>query len=180
MGKVKELNIKNRAYYYFDNIIDIKKFESNLLKIDKKSHRDFDIFYIGYNTIKKLSNCNCNYDCECNYENVCSVNTLYLIIHSALGYFEEKFDEKYLILNSTEKYDEVLSEIKSEIKTINGRKELIYEKDYARIVVNTDDDIPLNKPLKFPTLTIIIRFTFQKGEELDPSIYLDKCLYESV
>ena len=47
MGKVKELNIKNRTYYYFDAIIDIK----NLLKIDKKSHRDFDIYYIGYNTI---------------------------------------------------------------------------------------------------------------------------------
>ena len=46
MGKVKELNIKNRTYYYFDDIIDIRKFESNLLKIDKMSHIDFDIYYI--------------------------------------------------------------------------------------------------------------------------------------
>ena len=76
----------------------------------------------------------------------------------------------------SEKYEEVLSEINSEIKTINGGKELFYEKDHARI----DDDVPLNKPLKFPTLTIIIRCVFQKGEELDPLIYLDECLYESV
>ena len=175
MGNVRDLNIKNRIYY-FDDIIDIKKFEPNLLKIDKKSHRDFDIYYIGYNTIKKLSNCNCN--CDCDYENIRSVNPLYLIIHSATGYFEEKYDEKYLILDSTEKYEEVFSGIKSEIETINGGKEMFYEKNYGRIGVNTDDDIPLNKPLKFPTLTIIIRCVFQKGEELDPLIYLDECLYE--
>ena len=60
------------------------------------------------------------------------------------------------------------------------QKKLFYEKDYARIGVNNNDDIPLNKPLKFPTLTIIIRCVFQKGEELDPLIYLDECLYESV
>ena len=55
MGDVRDLNIKNRTYYYFDDIIDIRKFESNLLKIDKKLHRDFDIYYIGCITI---SNCN--------------------------------------------------------------------------------------------------------------------------
>ena len=129
MGEVKELNIKNRTYYCFDDMIDIRNFHSDLLKIDKKSHRDFDIYHIGYNTIKKLSNCNCN----CNYENIRSVNSLYLIIHSATGYFKEKNGEKYLILDSTEKYEEVFSGILSEIKTINGGKELFYEKNYARI-----------------------------------------------
>ena len=69
-------------------------------------------------------------------------------------------------------------ELKKEIETINDRKELFYEKKYARIVVNTDDDMPLNKPLKFPTLTIIIRCVFQEGEKLYPQIYLDECLYK--
>ena len=73
----------------------------------------------------------------------------------------------------------MLRQIKSEIKTINGGKKLFHEKDYGRIRVNTDDDVPLNEPLKFPTLTII-RCVFQNGEELDPLIYLDECLYESV
>ena len=66
MGEVKELNIKNRTYYYFDDMIDIRNFHSNLLKTDKKSHRYFDIYFINYLTIKKLSNCNCNCDCNCN------------------------------------------------------------------------------------------------------------------
>ena len=87
---------------------------------------------------------------------------MYLTIYSAIGYFKEKYGEKYLILDSTEKYDEVFSGIKKEIETINGGKELFYEKNYARIGVNTDDDVPLNKPLKFPTLTIIIRLYFKK------------------
>ena len=72
------------------------------------------------------------------------------------------------------------SGIRSEIKTINIEKELWYGKNYARIGINTDDDVTLNKPLKFPMLTVIIRCVFQKGEELDQSIYLDECLYESV
>ena len=78
----------------------------------------------------------------------------------------------------TDKYEEVWSKIRSEIKTFNGGKELFYEKDYARIEINTDDDLPLNKQLKFPTLTIIIRCVLQKGEKLYPQIYLDECLYE--
>ena len=73
---------------------------------------------------------------------------MYLIIYSATGYFKEKYGEKYLILDSTEKYDEVFSGIKKEIETINGGKELFYEKNYAKIGVNTDDDISLNKKIK--------------------------------
>ena len=57
-------------------------------------------------------------------------------------------------------------------------KKLFYEKNYVRIRVDTDDDLPLNKQLKFPTLTIIIRCVFQEGEKLYPQVYLDECLYE--
>ena len=168
MGKVKELNIKNRTYYYFNDIINIKDFHSNLLRIDKKQYKDIDIYYIGYITVKKIGDC----------ENINSVNPLYLMIHSATGYFKEKYGEKYLVLDSTEKYDEVFSGIKEEIETINGGKKLIYEKNYARIGVNTDDDVPLNKPLKFSTLTVIIRCVFQESEKSYLQIYLDECLYE--
>ena len=80
MGQTKELNIKNQSYYYIDDIIDIRNFNSNLLKIDKKPYKDFDIYYIGYVAIKTFSN----------YKNIHSVNPLYLIIYSATGYFKEK------------------------------------------------------------------------------------------
>ena len=92
------------------------------------------------------------------------------MIRSASGYFKEENGEKYLILDSTEEYKKVFSEIKSKIETINYGKEMFYEElfyeeeeeDYSRNGVNTDDDIPLNKPLKFPTLTIITRCFFSK------------------
>ena len=100
---------------------------------------------------------------------------MYLIIHSATGYFKEKSSEKYLIIDSTKKYEDVFSGIKSEIETINIGEEMFYEKNYSRIGVNTDDDLPLNKRLKFPTLTIIIRCVFQNGKKLYPQIYLDEC-----
>ena len=84
-------------------------------------------------------------DCE----NIDSINLLYLIIHSATEYFKEN-DGKYLILDSADKYGEVLYGITSEIETLNGGKELFYKKNCGRIVINTDDDLHLNKPLKFP------------------------------
>ena len=119
MGEVKEINSKNQTYYFFDDMIDIKNFLSNLLKIDKKSHKDTGIYYIGYITIKKFIDC----------ENIHSVNPLHLIIHSFTGHFKEKNDKKYLIIDSTEKYDEVFSGIRSEIETLNGGKQLFYEKN---------------------------------------------------
>ena len=91
---------------------------------------------------------------------------------------KKKNGEKYLTLDSTEEYEEVFPGIKKEIETINDGKKLIYEKNYSRIGVNTDDYVPLNKPLKYPTLSITIRCSFQEGEKLYPQIYLDECLYQ--
>ena len=79
MGEVKEMNIKNRTYF-FDDIIDIRNFQPDLLKIDKKPYKNIDIYYIEYITIKKIGD----------YENIRSVNPLYLIINSVTGYFKEK------------------------------------------------------------------------------------------
>ena len=103
---------------------------------------------------------------------------MFLIIHSDTGHFKEKNNGKYLIFDSTDKYEEVLSGIRSETKTLNGGKKLFYKWNYARIGTNTDVDLPLNKPLKFPTLAIIIRCVFQEGEKFYPQIYLDECLYK--
>ena len=109
LGQVKEISIKNQTYYFFNDMINIKIFHSNLLKIDKKSYKDIDIYYIGYITIKEFGDC----------ENIRCVNPLNLIIHSATGHFKEKNDKKYLILDLTDKYEEVWSGIRSEIKTLN-------------------------------------------------------------
>ena len=74
---VKEMNIKNRT---FNDMINIKNVDSSLLKIDKKTYKNIDIYYTGYITIKKIGD----------YENTDSVNPLYLIVNHASGYIEEK------------------------------------------------------------------------------------------
>ena len=80
MRGIKQLIIKNKIYCFYD---DIKNFQSNLLKIDKNSYKDFDTYYIGYITIKKFD----KYE---DHENIHSVNPLYLIFQTATGYFNEK------------------------------------------------------------------------------------------
>ena len=113
MVEVKELNIKNRAYYFFDDMINIRNFHADLLNIEKKPHKDVDMYYIGYIIIKKFND----------YENIHSVNSLYLIIHSTTGHFKEKYGEKYLIIDLTEKYEEFSLELNLKLKR------LIIEKD---------------------------------------------------
>ena len=135
MGSVKELNIKNQTYYFCDDMIDIRKFHSNLLKIDKKPYKYFNNYYIGNIAIKK-------FDKFSDHENIFSVNPLYLIIHSATGY-----GGKYLIPDPIDKYEEFFSGIKSEIETINGGQNMYYEKNYANIGVNTDGNMPMNKQI---------------------------------
>ena len=81
MGSIKEINIKNQTYYSFDDLINIKNNYSNLLKVDKKSYKNIDIYYIGYITMK-------NYD----YVNIHSINPLYLIIDKVDRYIEEKME----------------------------------------------------------------------------------------
>ena len=55
MGEVRQINIKNRTYYFYNNIINIKHFERNLLKIGRKSYKNIGIYNIGYITIKKIN-----------------------------------------------------------------------------------------------------------------------------
>ena len=98
MGTVKQINIKNRTYYFYNDIIDLENFKSNLLKIDKKSYKDIGIYNIGYITIKKIDN----------YENISSVNPFYLHITHASGYIEEIHGNKYLIFDSTDENKELI------------------------------------------------------------------------
>ena len=163
MGEVKQINIKNRTYYFYNDIIDLKDFEPNLLKIDKKHYKGINIYYIGYITIKKIDE----------YETISSVNPLYLRIIHASGYNEEKSGNKYLIFDSVDENKEVLKKyanvwdgIKNKIKAINGGKENNHGKDYMKIRFDSDDDLALKKPLKFHVIAIIIRSVFEKDGKL--------------
>ena len=98
MRTVKQINIKNRTYYFYNDIIDLENFKSNLLKIDKKSYKDIGIYNIGYITIKKIGDC----------KNIYSVNPLYLRINHASRYIEEKGVNKYLSFDPVDQNKELL------------------------------------------------------------------------
>ena len=93
---------------------------------------------------------------------------MYLLINHATGYIKDENENKYLIFDSTDenkellkKYSDVWSGIKNKIEAISSG-ECDYEKDYMKIKFNSDDDLPLNKPLKFHNMTIIIRSVLKK------------------
>ena len=129
MGTVKQINIKNRTYYFYNDIIDLENFDAKLLKIDKKSYKDIGIYNIGYVTKKKIGDC----------MNINSVNPLYLGITHSNGYIEEKGVNKYLFFYSKDenkellkKYNDVFNGIRDKIKKINSN-DCGYGKDYMKI-----------------------------------------------
>ena len=144
-------------------MINIKKFDSNLLKIDKKSYKDIGIYNIGYITVKKIDD----------YENIYSVNPLYLIADDASRCIEKKVVNKYLVFDSTElhstdenkeflkKFNDLFNGIKNKIKKISS-DECNCEKDCMKIKFNSDDDSQLNKQLKFQNMTVTIRSVLKK------------------
>ena len=85
MGRTRQINIKNRTYYFYNDQIILKGFDASLLKVDKKDYKEIDIYYIGYVTVKKIANCS----------NIDSVNLFYLMINEMIGHFEEKNENKY-------------------------------------------------------------------------------------
>ena len=129
---VKQVNTKNRTYYFYNDIINFKRFESKLLKIDKKSYKNIGIYNIGCIRIKKIDD----------YENIFSVNPFYLLINHASGYIEEENENRYLIFDFTDenkellkKYTDVWNGIKNKIKEVSSG-ECDYEKDYMKIRFN--------------------------------------------
>ena len=173
MGSTKEINIKNRTYYFFDDMVNINYVHSDLLKIDKKPYKDIDIYYIGYITAK-----------DSGYVKVNSANSLYLTINEVDGYFEKINENKHLTLVSTDKNKEVLTKytemwdgIKNSFEKINN-KSGEYGKYFMKIKFNPEDSLPLNKTLKLYNMIKIVRSVFGEDGKYYLQVFLDQCLYE--
>ena len=110
MNTTKQINIKNRTYYFYNDINDVENFDAKLLI--KKSYKDINIFNIGCVTKKKIGDC----------MNVNSVNPLYLGIARVNGYIEEKDSNKYLVFDSTDENKELLKKYSD---AFNGIKDKI-------------------------------------------------------
>ena len=154
-------------------MINIKSLDSNLLKIDKKSYKNIDIYYIGYITKK-----------DSEYVKIHSVNPSYFITGEVYGSIVEKNENKYLTFVSTDKNKEVFGKY---TELWNGIKKLIekidnkpgeYRKEFTKIKFSSDDNLPLNKTLKLHNLTVIVRSVFKEDGKYYPQIFLDESLYE--
>ena len=123
MGNIKQANVKNRTFYFFKDKINIKDFDSSLLKIDKNLYKNIGIYNIGYITIKKIDD----------YESITSVNPSYLDGYienpsQVDGYIEKNNGNKYLVFISAdvnkevlEKYTKIWDGIETSIEKINKK-----------------------------------------------------------
>ena len=174
MGELKQRNIKNRAYYFYNDIINLDQFDESKIKVDKEDFNDIDIYYLGYEHKKKIS--------ECDVIN--SVNPLYLRIVDMKGQFEKgKDDAWYLVISDKDdvykKLVDILESIKNKIteKTWDVVK---YDKDYMKIKSESNNILPEGKDVNLRIATIIIRAIFAQDGKYYPQLFLDDGLYKNV
>ena len=138
-------------------------------QIDEKQYKNILICYIGYVTIKK--------DLK-SY----SVDSLYLIFSDVNGYFEEINENKYLMLVPTyennekiKKYEELWIKIRDLIRSITKNLDDFDEK-YMKIKFDLDSNLPLNKTIETPVVTIVVRAVFHENNKYYPQVFLYECL----
>ena len=189
----KQLNIKSKNYYFYNDLINLGNFSMNNLKLDKKTWKDIDIYYIGYVDKNKPEDWCVN-----------SVNSLYLMINKVFCFVGEKDGVKYLKIDKGNKkledsilsiWNKVFSGIEYNIEKINHKCKLSeckgfpdceifsdfkvnFEDDSDKIKFLSNDNLPIGKLIYFPTITIVIRCVLKQGDLFYPQVYLDAALYQ--
>ena len=168
---VKDISIKNRTYYFFNDIFSIKDFDPNNIKIDKKSYKNILIYYTGYETIK-------------NDLHIYSVNPSYLILGKVNRYFVKINGNKYLTLIPTneskekiKKYEELWIKIRDLIRSITKNLD-DYDEKYLKSKFDSDDNFPLNKTVIVPIVTKGLRTAFYENNKYYSQVFLDESLYK--
>ena len=122
MGETKQINIKNQTYYFYNDIRNLDEFDRSKIKVDKKIFNDIDIYYLGYEYEKKITECN-----EIN-----SVNPLYLKIKDMKGQFKKGKGDNvcYLII-----FRDILRKFRNIWKSIRAKIEEIQVVLYSMIKI---------------------------------------------
>ena len=164
----RQLNTKNRSHCFYNDLINVLNFSASNLKLDKKTWKDIDSYYVGY--VDKKPDWNVN-----------SVNPLYLIINRVYGFVSEKNGKIFLTIDKGDsvlkRYDQVFSGIKHHINKIND-EDVSFNTDYDKSKLLSDDSFPLNKLIYFPTIAVVIGCVFKQNGIFYPQVYLDDALYQ--
>ena len=152
---VKDISMKSHIYYFFDDIINIKEFDPNNIKLRENSYKNILIYYIAYVTIK-----------DSKYVKINSVNPLYLMFNKMNGYFEEINGNNYLTLFATndskdriKNYEELWIKI-TDLITLVTKKADDYDEKFIKIKLDSDDILSLNKMIKISVMVIVVRAIF--------------------
>ena len=152
---VKDISMKSHIYYFFDDIINIKEFDPNNIKLDENSYKNILIYYIGYVTIK-----------DSKYVKINSVNPLYLMFNKMNGYFEEINGNKYLTVvaandskDRIKNYEELWIKITDLIMLVTKKAD-DYDEKFIKIKLDSDDILSLNKMIKISVMVIVVRAIF--------------------
>ena len=109
------------------------------------------------------------------------------MINEVIGHFEEKYENRYLVLDDVDenkevskKYEGIWYGIKNDTEMVNGGERVEYGKDLKKTRFESNDDLPMNKPMRLSLLIIIIRCVFSEGGKFYRQLFLDDALYELV
>ena len=173
MGEIKQINVKDRTYYFYNDIVNLDQFVGSKIKVDRKNFNDIDIYYHGYEYKKKIT--------ECNEINI--VNPLYLRIKDMKGQLNKGKGDKvwYLIVfrhaDVLRKFANIWEIIRAKIEKNTGGI-VHYDKDYMKIKFESNDNLPTDNIINMHQVTIIIRSVFAQNGKFYPQLFLDDALYE--
>ena len=174
METIKETNTKNRTYYFYNYVTNLEEFDESKIEVDKKDFNDIDIYYLGYEYKKKITECNV----------IKSVNPIYLRIGNMKGQFEKGKDDAWYLVISYK--NDVCKKLINKFKDIKNKivkktsDALEYDKDYMKIKFESNNIFPTNKSVDIHLATITIRAIFIHNDKYYPQLYLDDGLYKNV
>ena len=156
MESIKQIDIKNRTYNFFNEMQNIKNFDSHLIKTDKKSYKNIVIYYIGYIAVKYFE-----------HDGVHTVSPLYFIIDGVDGYIEGKMKINAYFLSL-----QIRTKVKTFVEKINEKPGKC-GKNIIKIKFESDDNPPLNKNsiMKLYNLAIAVRSAFQGNKKYYPQFF---------
>ena len=143
-----EVNIKNKKYNYIEkSIIKLNDISASLINITRKESMGINIYYIDHYYLE---------------DDDIELKPFYFTINDVYGYFEENIGKKYFNIDNTynnkkilQKYMFLWEYIKNIIENKGGKPFSDFVKDNMTFKIDTDDDIPLNKVLKFDVVILL-------------------------